>query len=126
MEMGLAEKLGRITGGAVKPQDSQSYYKSRGTQGKAHCTLWSDIGKGLEHCSPLGHLGEARQAGRQAGRLWSGLYTSDQQQKEMAVLCSFQKRRSPGAMVQQHRAPDPRAPKQTKLAILLSPWDRPK
>ena len=63
MDKCLAGKLDRIAVGAVKPQDSQSHYKRRGTWGKAHHKPWSNISKGLEHCSPLGYLGEANQLG---------------------------------------------------------------
>ena len=47
----------------MKPEDSRSHYKGRVDQGKSQRKPWSDIGKGLERCSPLGHLGEASQLG---------------------------------------------------------------
>ena len=123
MEKCLAGKSGRITGGSVKLQDSWSHSKRRGTPGKAHYKPWSNLGKGLEHLSPPGHLGEACWLG---GWLWSSLYTRAQQRKEGAVLHSLWKRHSPGARVQWCRAPDPRAPKQTKPMVLCSPWERQK
>ena len=43
---------------------------------------------------------------------------------EVAVLCSLPERQSLGGQVQRCRALDPQALKQTKLAILYSPWDR--
>ena len=51
MEKCLAGKLGRIVGEAVKHPDSWSYYKRRGTRGKAHCKPGSDISKGLERAA---------------------------------------------------------------------------
>ena len=50
----------------MKPQDSPSHCKKRGVWGKAHCKPQSDIGKGLENHSPLGHLEEASWLGRPA------------------------------------------------------------
>ena len=68
MEKCLAGKLGRITVGAVKPQDSWSHYKRRGTRGKADHKVRSYINKGLERCCPLGHLG--KHLVRQAALEW--------------------------------------------------------
>ena len=64
MEKRLAGKLGRIAGGAVKPPDSQSHNKRRGAGvgGVAHHKPQSDIGKGLERCSP-GTFGRSQLGG---------------------------------------------------------------
>ena len=64
MEKCLAGKSGRIARGAGKPQDSWSHYKRRATR-----KLWLGIGKGLEHRSPMGHLGEACGLGELAPEL---------------------------------------------------------
>ena len=53
--------MGRITGGAAKPQDSQSHYKRRGIWGKTHLKPQSELGKGLECHSTPGHSGETPQ-----------------------------------------------------------------
>ena len=47
----------------MKPQDSLSHYKRRGAQGKTHLKPGSDIGKGMECCRSLGHLGKTSQVG---------------------------------------------------------------
>ena len=49
----------------MKPQDSQSHYKKRAPRGSSP-QIVPQYGKGLELCSPLGHLGEASQLGRLA------------------------------------------------------------
>ena len=89
MKKCLAGKSDRSSGRAVKPQDSWSHYKRRGTQGKAQPKPWSDTSKGLEHHSPPGHLGDASESG---GLLWSSLYPRSWQQKEVAVPHSLQER----------------------------------
>ena len=50
----------------MKPQYSCSHYKRRGAWVKSHHKPQSDIGKELQCCSPLGHLGEASWLGRPA------------------------------------------------------------
>ena len=48
------------------------------------------------------------------GHLWT----------EVAVPYCLREPQAPGAQFQQHRAPEPRNPKQTKPVVLHSPWDR--
>lgn len=101
MKKCLAGKSDRSSGQAVKPQDSWSHYKRRGTQGKAQPKPWSDTSKGLEHHSPPGHLEDASQSG---GLLWSSLYPRSWQQKEVAVPIHF-RRGSPGSVVPATQGP---------------------
>ena len=114
MEKCSAGKSGRITEGAVKPQFPG--INNRGSsppRGKAHHTLQADLGKGLEHCSPQGIWEKpVSEAGSSRGGVCALLPSGAMAQR---------------AQFQQHRAPDPRVPKQKKPAILSSPgkeWSR--
>ena len=98
----------------MKPQYSWRHNKNRGTQEKAHRKSQSDCGKGLECCNPLGHLEKLASF---PGRRWSSLDPRTWQWMEVAVLHSLWRRQISGAQVHLHRDDDPRALKQTSLAI---------
>ena len=113
--------MGRITGGAGKPPDSQSHYKRRGA-------LW---GKLTTNCGPYqlragelqpsGHLGGASPLGRLAQERPLHLSLA----KDGGGYTPFPLgEAAPGAQVQQHKTPGPRASKRTKLMILHSSWDK--
>ena len=65
-ENGLAGKLGRIPGGAVKHQDSQRHYKTRGAWEKAHHKPWSNLSKWATAPHP------SRAFGRSQSVRWTG------------------------------------------------------
>ena len=97
MENSSAGKSGRTAGGTVKPQESQSHYNRKGAQGKAHHKPQVDLGKGLEHGSPLGAIGRSQSVRQQL-------------LMEVAVLSSLPESWPLGAWVQWDRALDTRAP----------------
>ena len=81
----------------MKPQDSQSHYNRKGTQGKAHHKPQVDLGKGLEHRSPLEAIGRSQSVRQQL-------------LMEVTVLRSLPESLPLGAWVQWDRALDPRGP----------------
>ncbi|CAD7673257.1 unnamed protein product [Nyctereutes procyonoides] len=117
----LAGKSGRITGGLVKPQDSQRHYKRRRAQGKRHPQLQSDVGKGLERCSPPGLFGRSQSVMRAAPE-WA-LHKSLRTERGGCIYPVTFRRRGPWEHRSSGRGPRiPARPKGTKSVILHSLW----